>query len=284
MDISINGKPADIIPETEKTVGEILSGLETWLEGSGHRLSGLAVNGEPVGSTGMAAAFDLKLEDISSLDIRTSSWPELALEALSGAGEILRAWEGASFGDRPGIREIWEADAAARFLSGEIPDVSSLVSRTLAGEGSSPAELSTLIGERFREIADPRGEYARMESLVTAIAGRLEELPLDIQTGKDGRAAETVQLFSRGAEKLFRLLSFLRMDGLAADTLRMDGLPGQDFIEEFGAALKELSAAYEAKDAVLVGDLAEYELAPRLRKLYGALRDSAAVFEKASVI
>jgi hypothetical protein len=42
-------------------------------------------------------------------------------------------------------------------------------------------------------------------------------------------------------------------------------------MEEFGAALKELLAAYEVRDAVLVGDLAEYELAPRLRGLYAAI-------------
>ena len=44
-----------------------------------------------------------------------------------------------------------------------------------------------------------------------------------------------------------------------------------DYIGEFNAILKELLAAYETRDSVLVGDLAEYELAPRLRCLYAAL-------------
>ncbi|MDR3139677.1 MAG: hypothetical protein LBT95_08410, partial [Treponema sp.] len=111
-----------------------------------------------------------------------------------------------------------------------------------------------------------------METLVSAIAARLEDLPLDIQTGKDERAAETVQLFSHIAEKLFRLLYCLKFDGLSPDALTVESLPIQKFIEEFGTALKELTAAYEAKDAVLVGDLAEYELAPRLVSLYRTLK------------
>ena len=37
--------------------------------------------------------------------------------------------------------------------------------------------------------------------------------------------------------------------------------------------LKELVEAYEIQDAVLVGDLAEYELSPRLLKLYSALTE-----------
>ena len=44
-----------------------------------------------------------------------------------------------------------------------------------------------------------------------------------------------------------------------------------DYIMEFSAALRELLAAYEQHDTVLVGDLAEYEMAPRLRGLHAAL-------------
>jgi hypothetical protein len=42
-------------------------------------------------------------------------------------------------------------------------------------------------------------------------------------------------------------------------------------LEEIGTILQELLSAYEAKDTVLVGDLAEYEIAPRLRSLQEAL-------------
>jgi hypothetical protein len=108
-----------------------------------------------------------------------------------------------------------------------------------------------------------------MDSLVSGLIQRLEDLPLDIQTGKDGRAAETVSLFSTIAEKLFRLLLQLKSQG------ETENLPAQDFLEEFGTALKELLAAYEAKDSVLIGDLAEYELAPRLGSFYASLKAAA---------
>jgi hypothetical protein len=276
MDISINGKPADIVPDTEKTLGEMLSGLEEWLAGEGRRISGLRVNGETLGSSALDAAFSLDLKSVTTLDISTSSWPELAVEALADAREVLRAWEGASFPDRAEIGKNWRESPAARFLSAEAADIFPLVERALRGEGPGPAEVSALVDERFREIGDPRGEFALAENLVTTVAGRLEELPLDIQTGKDGRAAETVQLFSHTAEKIFRLLYFLKTEGLPLDSLVVGEQRIHDFIGEFSSALKELLAAYEVKDAVLVGDLAEYELAPRLCKLYGAVKDSAA--------
>jgi hypothetical protein len=113
--------------------------------------------------------------------------------------------------------------------------------------------------------------------LVENTAVRLEDLPLEIQTGKDSRAAETIQLFSNIAEKIFRLASLLKLEGIIADIDTIDTATYQSCIDEFSAALQELIAAYEVKDAVLVGDLAEYELAPRLRTFYAALKAPVAV-------
>jgi hypothetical protein len=101
----------------------------------------------------------------------------------------------------------------------------------------------------------------------------MEELPLDMQTGKDQRAAETVQLFSQMGEKLFRIFFIQKSEGLSLDALTIDDLPARGFIKEFNAILEELSSAYKNHDTILVGDIAEYELAPRLVKLYTALKD-----------
>ena len=51
----------------------------------------------------------------------------------------------------------------------------------------------------------------------------------------------------------------------------MEEIPVSVYMGEFNSALKELLQAYEQNDSVLIGDLAEYELAPRLRSLYAAL-------------
>jgi hypothetical protein len=57
------------------------------------------------------------------------------------------------------------------------------------------------------------------------------------------------------------------------ETFVIDELPVKAFIEEFTAALRELSLAYENRDTVLAGDIAEYELAPRFLKFFTALKN-----------
>jgi hypothetical protein len=194
------------------------------------------------------------------------------MEALTDTQQTIAAYGNASFEEQRRIGQAWEESPPASFLAERIPDMFDRITRSFRGEGLAAAALAALVEERLRELREPLLELSGMEGLVEGTAKRLEDLPLDIQTGKDGRAAETVQLFSNIAEKLFRIFSLLRLEGIIADTLLIDAVPCNVFINDFSAALRELLAAYEVKDAVLVGDLAEYELAPRLRAFYSAIK------------
>jgi hypothetical protein len=270
MNIAINGKTTDITLEEEKTLGEVLAGLDAWLRDSGHRLSGLEVDGEKVDSLSLEDFFNREVAGIGTLNLSTSSWAALAVEALEDLYGKAEEFQDCPFGERAALKQDWERSPGGCFLLEYMRDLYALADESFSGQGLGPRELQKIIRERLRELEDPRREIAASGPLVEAVAGRLGDLPLDIQTGKDGRAAETVQLFSSAAGKLLRLLGLLKLEGYSPETLTVDGVPIFEYVGEFESTLKELAAAYEAKDAVLVGDLAEYELAPRLLKLYSA--------------
>ena len=272
MTISINNQPVDITLDTEKTLGDVLSGLEQWVSQGGNRIRKVSVNGKDVPEDALTAAFNIKVEDIENLDIVVSSYRELAAEALNYLHETCTLYGNAAFEERVNINAQWEKSAAACFLASDIPDVYDLATRSFSGEGLLVSNLAILVEERFREITDPCGEVNNSEALVKDITQRMEEFSLDIQTGKDKRAAETMQLFSQMGEKLFRIFFIHKSDGLSLDTFIIDKLPVHTFMGEFNTALKELSLAYENRDTVLAGDMAEYELAPRLLKFFEALK------------
>ncbi|MDR3193006.1 MAG: hypothetical protein LBT87_08075 [Treponema sp.] len=275
MIITINGKRADITLEEEKTLGEVLAGLEAWLQGSGHRLSGLELDGEKADPLLLERFFSRDVADIGVLNLSTSSWADLAVEALTELYGEAENFPGCPFGERAAFKQAWEKSAGAGFLAEHMRDLYTLADSVFSGQGPGPGELQKIIRERLRELEDPRREIAASGPLVEAVAARLGDLPLDIQTGKDRRAAETVQLFSVVAGKLLRLLGLLKLEGYSPENLTVDGVPVFEYLGGFESALKELATAYEAKDAVLVGDLAEYELAPRLLKFYSAFLPEA---------
>jgi len=288
MDISINGKKADIAIETEKTVGDILAGLDNWLSASPEnknlRLSGLIIDGKEIDTLSMEGAMGRELAAIQSLDIRISSLHDLALAALRETQKTIKDWARLDFQDRQGYAENWNTRPAAALLRETYPELYAMTVQTLSGGEPGGQILTALLDERARELENPAQELASMEQLIADISGRLENLPLDIQTGKDRQAAETLGLFTAVTEKIFRIFNIFKAKSYPAgdlgglmvispnETGGKAAIPVTAFLDEFNATLEGMLAAYEQKDAVLVGDIAEYELAPRLRNFYAALK------------
>ena len=271
MKITINGTNADIKPDTEKTVGDVLCVLEPWLADSGFRLSGLGINGETMGTGSMEACFARGIDTIDTLDLRTSSLPELIAECLFHILQDITAFEATAFEERRPFAESWKESPEAHLLAEQSPDLFEWTLRTFSGDGPNPQMLRALVEERLRELQDPAGEMRRTAPLVSEVCARLEEFPLDMQTGKDIRAAETVNAFSSVAEKVFRVFNVLKMEGFPVTDIMVEETPISVCITEFNNALRELVVAYEQNDTVLAGDIAEYEMSPRLRGLHSAV-------------
>jgi hypothetical protein len=275
MKIRINGVDADIQLEQEKTVGEILAGLDSWVAGTGHCLSGLSIDGETIKAGSIETVFSRNIDTIHIIDIHTNSTLELFAESLVCILQDIDTFEAAAFEERSSLIAHWNESPAAKLLAEQDPGLFNWAVKTFSGEGSGLQVFRLLIEERLRELQNPAGEMSKTGPLVADICGRLEELPLDTQTGKDARAAETMSVFSSIAEKVFRVFNILKAEGLLAEHITVEDMPIAAYITEFSAALRELLAAYEQHDTVLVGDLAEYEMAPRLRKLHAAMADAA---------
>jgi len=268
MEIRINGKIADITVEQEKTVGEIIAHLDEWLANSGHRLSGLAIDGQTTDISSVEEVFSKKIDTVKTLDIYTNTLATLsAVSLLELLGDITE-YEELGFEEKNKFYEDWKERAGARFTAGQMPDLFLLYDNTFSpakDSNVSTAILRSMTQERLREVKEPAEEMKKLETVIEETCARLTDLPLDIQTGKDKRAAETIQYFSGITEKVFRIFRQLDIQGYISEKTFSPK------IGDFGTVVKELLDAYERQDSVLVGDLAEYEIAPRLRELYNLI-------------
>lgn len=275
MNVTLNGNPFDVTVERERTLGELLAGVESWLESSRFSVSAFSLNGKavPVGEVEEACATDL--DEIDTLDIRASSWSELLLEALA---ESARCLEDAERGNEEEAATRFDSGAASGFLAGGERDLHRRIREALRDgtEAERREALRRELADRMREIADPAAELVRVRERIADVAERLEAVPLELQTGKDAAAARTIGDFASLAETMLRLIPLAEAAGLSLSAKTVDGSAFSDFMDELTTALRELAAGYENGDAILVGDLAEYELAPRLRTLAAALAEGAA--------
>lgn len=265
----MNGRPMNLTLECEQTMGEVLQGIETWLEKNGSSMSAIALNGQALTAQEVEKACTLELINIDRLDIHASTWTELLYQALTLTSQLLYSLEETT--DARVYAQLiadWEKGPIASHLVARDPDLYQRVMQAFASKRLGPARES--LAEREREIDNPREELAATVCCLEPTACRLEAVPLELQTGKDAAAAESLRDFTFLAEKILRLIPLLRINGcdvdaLTTDTLTLGKIEFISYIKELDCIVQELSSALEKGDAVLIGDLAEYELAPRLR-------------------
>jgi hypothetical protein len=274
MKITINGQAADIALDNEKTVGEVMAGLEQWLANSGQRLCGMSIDNAPVSPSSFEEIFKKDIAGVNVLDIKTISLSELFLASLSNLHADIEEFESLKFDEKQDFLEIWKERPQALFTFDQMSDLYNILINLFSGGDINSKLVSSVIEERLREVKEPLQELSNLKPLVDETCTKLADLALDIQTGKDAQAAKTLQVFSGLSEKMLRTVKQLDIQGiLSEETKEKEAFSG--IISEYGKLIKELLEAYEKHDTVLVGDIAEYEASPRLQEFYSAILNNS---------
>jgi hypothetical protein len=272
MIILINDKPLDFALSNEKVLGEVLTGIEQWISGSGHRLSEISIDGEAAGASMMDEIFKKDIKSIERLDIRTNAAAEIAAASLINLLRDIDEYEQLNFDKKAEFFENWKESAQACFISEEMPSLYSCFVNTFSKGDIALHTLRSITEEIQREVNDPVNELANIEPILIEVCDKLVDLPLHIQTGKDLPASQTIQLFSFFTEKIIRIFHQLSAQGYLLQTEKTEMIVN-DF-NNFKIILAELLEAYEKHDTIIIGDLAEYEASPKLKELYFAILEN----------
>lgn len=189
MEIFINGTKADITLENEKTVEDILKGIETECEKIDATIIGVSIDGTEIDAEELTNRFSDSIDDISTLSITT----------------------------------ICKEDIVFYFKS---------------------------INENLTDLED-----------------NLTEIPVLLQSGKEKEASDVVKTF---AECFDNFCKAVTLSSLFADYFENTKDKAQkisDFLADFAPILSDFENAFKDKDTVLIGDLSEYEIAPRISQM-----------------
>ena len=96
------------------------------------------------------------------------------------------------------------------------------------------------------------------------MAKELEQIPLQLQSGKDKDANLVIGNLADLVDNICHTASLSALFPDDYQRFIINGKNVADFFGDLSAMLTEFEHALQAKDTVLVGDLAEYELSPRL--------------------
>jgi hypothetical protein len=300
MRITVNGAPIALEAKESGSLGELLAEADEFLDKAGSVIVSLSVDGEEVDAEGYARCAERTASSVESVDIRAEDASAIRTRALETLLELLaiakRASEdesaapaaSASATDWPALRAGAQdmRDAFAGLFAADELSFVQLFAEILERAGDSPDKagrieisaqsdrLASVFGERLSELRAPVGEMRKAAALFDDSAPELAEIPILLQTGKEDRAMKTVLFFIEIFNKVIRIIPELRRSGVDTAAIAVEGASLPEFYGSLNGVLRQLTEAFEHKDAVLIGDLAEYEILPRMKGFFAAMRET----------
>jgi hypothetical protein len=286
VNILINDVPISFELEQESNAGEVMDGLVRWLGGSGHRVERLEVNGELVPVEDAEAPWrSLELSSVETLAVRAASVHQLEIEQLETVinyCDLLRrvAVEGSAeqFSDvLTEISHITTAiDRIAPSLSGMLEEPSSPAAsqdpEVRQRLSTRAGQVAQVLRQRQRELLDPEHELLQILGAIETILPAFEEVPVQLQSGREKQALELVARFAELAGRLLRVLPVATQVNPDLTKVTVQEKPLMESVAGLATLFGDLEGAMQRQDLVLVGDLMEYELLPYFSELSEAMR------------
>ena len=181
---------------------------------------------------------------------------DVTLEDEKTVGDVLKSFEDAiSQNEATTVGIVLDGvtvspDAFDEILGKELEDKTSL-------------ELTVLSkGEIISALKDIS---AKMSAL------SLDEIPVLLQAGKDKEAAALIDSLATECDAFFHTATMSSLFPDVYGKLEIDGTDFLGFFKDFLQVLSDFKDAMEGNDTVTVGDLAEYEIGPRLKAVTQAI-------------
>ncbi len=280
MEIRINGQDLSFTLEKEKCLGEVIPQIESWLQDSQMGITALLADEKEIRLNEESAWEKLLIKDIGMLDITAKSMQEIRLERIETLYQYISLLLAAVRAkDVESLRELTAEYPYIRPVLANICNIEHILDESGIMEASvKPDRMNGLIdtlegtllvlADRIREITDPMKELASTIQLLEVLLPDMSDVSVLLQTGKDKDAMKLIIQFTELSEKLSRIFSNLKESRNAnMEKLLAERKTFQEHTQGLNTILKELTSAFELKDSVLIGDLLEYEIVPRMNSI-----------------
>ena len=184
---------------------------------------------------------------------------DFTLETEKTAADIIKAFEADC--------EKNDAAITAVRIDGEAlceENTASLYGRTL--DKIRKIEIETLCAQ---DIIYNLKELAGKSEVLN---GELEQISLFFQSGKDSKVSAILTSFADLFDILCRVISLSALFPEHFQDFKIDNRTPLEFLKDFSPILADFEKSLVDADTVLTGDLAEYEIVPRLRSFISAVQ------------
>ena len=118
-----------------------------------------------------------------------------------------------------------------------------------------------------------RQSFVTLSSLFSELSQKMEEVPAALQAGKNKEVSESIKKVADSIDQFCHIAALASLFPQDFQNTKIDGQQFNDFFADFSPILLDFEQALQNNDTVLIGDLSEYEICPRLKAISSALNN-----------
>ncbi len=122
-------------------------------------------------------------------------------------------------------------------------------------------------------IQSIKDAFAQLSILFDSLSERMEGVPLDLQAGKNNDVSQSIKELADSIDQFCHIAALASLFPQTFKNTTIDNMNFKDFFSDFSPILLDFEQALQNNDTVLIGDLSEYEICPRLRSISEALKN-----------
>ena len=139
-------------------------------------------------------------------------------------------------------------------------------------EAAKPLGKNTKFEFSMVSVNDIKASFEQLSILFEELANQMEAVPVALQSGKNLEVSESIKKLADSINQFCHIATLASLFPETFTNTSMNGMNFKDFFAEFSPILKDFEDALQNNDTVMLGDLSEYEICPRLKDISKALK------------
>ncbi len=185
---------------------------------------------------------------------------DVQLEGEQTIGDVLHSFE-----------KTCEENQAA--VIGIIINGKNITAETFDEEAAKPLEKNTKFEFSVVTQNDVKDSFKKLSELFESLAEQMQNVPLALQSNKNLEVSEAIKKLADSIDQFCHIATLASLFPETFTQTTLNGMSFKDFFADFSPILKDFEDALQNNDTVMIGDLSEYEICPRLEAISKALKD-----------
>ena len=185
---------------------------------------------------------------------------EVQIEDEQTVGDVLKSFE-----------STCEENNAA--VIGITVDSKQITADIFDEEAAKPLGKDTKFEFSIVTINEIKASFEKLSELFAELAAQMEGVPVALQSGKNLEVSESIKKLADSIDQFCHVATLASLFPETFTNTSMNGMNFRDFFADFSPILKDFEDALQNNDTVMLGDLSEYEICPRLKEISKALKE-----------